>query len=458
MKLDKIKVEGLYGTFNHEVDFKNEEKITILIGQNGLGKTVILRMIKCFFDQDFTELKSLYFKVFTLLFENDYSVVISRIPKDEDFELEFQHFSSGQSIDQPFIHREVLSRRRFYRHQQTLFEKGFDSDLVYENEMDYLIEKFLPEPLRRMGPGIWFDPRRRREYTSYEIIERFKEYFPPEILEKLQYPSWIKSATESIKVRIIEAQRLLNRIKAEDGKYKSAVVEFSQEILDKIKTLRALASDLASRLDRTYPKRLLQEIRNQEEITSFQITRSLEELEAKRKVLNDVGLIDTEEEYIQPYISYIEENIIRNVLMLYIHDSNAKLKIYDDLERRLSLFLKIVNKRFLHKEFKVDKERGFKFSSTANNNDIPLTGLSSGEQHELVLFYQLIFNTSSNSLLLIDEPEISLHISWQKQFIDDLKEVIKLNNMDILIATHSPDIIGNYWHLAIQLEGSNFYQ
>jgi predicted ATP-dependent endonuclease of OLD family len=63
------------------------------------------------------------------------------------------------------------------------------------------------------------------------------------------------------------------------------------------------------------------------------------------------------------------------------------------------------------------------------------------------LFYQLLFNTQDGSLLLIDEPEISLHISWQNQFINDLKEVIKINSMDILIATHSPDIISNYWNL-----------
>ena len=201
-----------------------------------------------------------------------------------------------------------------------------------------------------------------------------------------------------------------------------------QEITDRIKSLRAAASDLASKLDRTYPKRLLEKISVQENTTSEQITSSLEELENKRKILNDVGLIDTEEQYIQPYVDLYKEKIIKSVLMLYINDSNAKLQIYDDLEKRISLFLKIINKRFLFKEFKIDKNTGFTFRSTVNNIEIPLIGLSSGEQHELVLFYQLLFNTSPKSLVLIDEPEISLHISWQKQFIETclLKKLLKL--------------------------------
>ncbi len=101
----------------------------------------------------------------------------------------------------------------------------------------------------------------------------------------------------------------------------------------------------------------------------------------------------------------------------------------------------------------IHKSRGFVFTSQLTGKDIPLSGLSSGEQHELVLFFQLLFDTEPNSLLLIDEPEISLHISWQNHFINDLKEVIILNNLSAIIATHSPDIINKNWKLTVQLKG-----
>ena len=69
MVLEKIEVNGLFGIFTHTINFKTEGKITLILGENGLGKTVILKMIKAFFDQNFTELKEFYYETFTLFFE-----------------------------------------------------------------------------------------------------------------------------------------------------------------------------------------------------------------------------------------------------------------------------------------------------------------------------------------------------------------------------------------------------
>ncbi|HEY4033298.1 MAG TPA: AAA family ATPase, partial [Ktedonobacteraceae bacterium] len=81
--------------------------------------------------------------------------------------------------------------------------------------------------------------------------------------------------------------------------------------------------------------------------------------------------------------------------------------------------------------------------------------LSSGEQHELVLFYELLFKVAPGSLILIDEPELSLHIVWQKQFLQDVQKVTQLSDIDILIATHAPSIIHNRWDLTVGLEEPN---
>ena len=81
--------------------------------------------------------------------------------------------------------------------------------------------------------------------------------------------------------------------------------------------------------------------------------------------------------------------------------------------------------------------------------------MSSGEQHEVILLYELIFNTKSNVLVLIDEPEISLHITWQKEFLSDLLKIIKIQNIQVLIATHSPSIINDRWDLVYNLEIDN---
>ncbi len=81
--------------------------------------------------------------------------------------------------------------------------------------------------------------------------------------------------------------------------------------------------------------------------------------------------------------------------------------------------------------------------------------LASGEQHELVLHYKLLFKTMPGSLILIDEPEISLHIIWQEELLGDLEEIAKLTGVRILMATHSPQIISDRWDLTVELAGED---
>ncbi|MDX2306130.1 MAG: AAA family ATPase [Microscillaceae bacterium] len=123
------------------------------------------------------------------------------------------------------------------------------------------------------------------------------------------------------------------------------------------------------------------------------------------------------------------------------------------MAKRIELFKNILNRRFLYKRMLISKDRGFKFF-TGRNKELFPQNLSSGEQHELVLLYQLLFKLSSNALILIDEPEISLHIVWQEQFLNDLQKIIQLRGFDVLIATHSPQIINDRWDLTVELKGT----
>ncbi len=69
------------------------------------------------------------------------------------------------------------------------------------------------------------------------------------------------------------------------------------------------------------------------------------------------------------------------------------------------------------------------------------------------MLYELLFKAKPNSLILIDEPELSLHVAWQAQFLKDLQQIAKLVNIDVLMATHSPDIISDRWDLTVELKG-----
>ena len=79
-------------------------------------------------------------------------------------------------------------------------------------------------------------------------------------------------------------------------------------------------------------------------------------------------------------------------------------------------------------------------------------GMSYAGKRALVSFKHVGLNVAADSLVLIDEPELSLHVVWQQHFLKDMSEVIKLTGFDILIATHSPQIIHDRWDLAVELK------
>jgi predicted ATP-binding protein involved in virulence len=138
-------------------------------------------------------------------------------------------------------------------------------------------------------------------------------------------------------------------------------------------------------------------------------------------------------------------------LSVYARDAEKKLGSFDDVFAKIDLFKKIANSLFLNKKLTIS-QKGFGII-TADGSQLDPTLLSSGEQHEIVLLYELLFRVRNNSIILIDEPELSLHVAWQEAFLPDLVEMAKLSKFDALIATHSPQIISDRWDLTVELKG-----
>lgn len=177
----------------------------------------------------------------------------------------------------------------------------------------------------------------------------------------------------------------------------------------------------------------------------------LSALEEKRQRLTEAGLLDQDStESFQ--VSRETDDKTNFILSVYIEDVEKKLAVFDELADKIGLLTRIINKRFSYKQVTIDKDQGFVFTNSKSVTLSP-TDLSSGEQHELVLLYELLFKVKPHSLILIDEPELSLHVAWQMDFLSDLQEVTKLSVMDILIATHSPQIINDRWDLTVRLKG-----
>ena len=69
--------------------------------------------------------------------------------------------------------------------------------------------------------------------------------------------------------------------------------------------------------------------------------------------------------------------------------------------------------------------------------------LSSGEKQMLAILLTVLVEDNQSYVLFMDEPEVSLHIEWQKRLID---LCLELNpNVQIILTTHSPAVVMNGW-------------
>jgi ABC-type transport system involved in cytochrome c biogenesis ATPase subunit len=120
------------------------------------------------------------------------------------------------------------------------------------------------------------------------------------------------------------------------------------------------------------------------------------------------------------------------------------------LAESIVVFQDIVNGLFYNKDIYVSDKNQL-CVVLEDKTDLPISRLSSGEKQIIIMFYRLLFHTTPGSLAIIDEPEISLHVSWQQKLGSIFLDISRIRNVEILVATHSPQIIHDKWDLAKEL-------
>ena len=127
-----------------------------------------------------------------------------------------------------------------------------------------------------------------------------------------------------------------------------------------------------------------------------------------------------------------------------------KLKpVFDKIE----LLEELINRRFRGKRFWIDKTGGFNIEDEFSDGEIEPRSLASGEQNQLIMFFEMLFEYGDGGLILIDEPELSLHVSWQRSFMEDLVRVLAITGAAAVVATHAPAIVNDLWEINYDLLG-----
>ncbi len=452
LHLLSFSVKGLFSSFSYTIELNQKEGVTIITAPNGYGKTAILRLINAFFTKNWLVMGMIEFEEVVFSFTDNISIGITQIQKKEDkFGLIFKALHDNNCEDFEF-----------------LFNSYTPEDFPIS-----LIDEVLPH-LDRIGPRRWLDMNKNEALTFDELwdqegknlIKLMQLYgYTDKIYSKSKYtnvPPWLDNIIGFIECRFIETQRLLDISPIKNHPHRSrravkpiSVVEmYAEELKNTLQQDLAKFTTTSQELDRTFPNRVITPVKS--EILVSDLQEQMNKLETKRKELIAVGILDTSEGYLPIPIEKADESTL-NILKIYVDDNMTKLNVFDELYKKVAMFLDIVNRKFESsrapgavKKVKCNKDYGLVVESDPDKN-VDLSSLSSGEQHELVLFYDIIFKMGKNTLLLIDEPELSLHVSWQKKFVPDLLEIIATNDMRVLLATHSPQIINDRRDLRVSL-------
>lgn len=409
--LNRIIFKKLFGIFNYDICLK-EGGVTILTGPNGFGKSTILKSINAFYSFDI------------MFFSN----------------LDFEEIS--------FYSDEFEKAIQFKKKNTEIIIDGYTINIkTLQNEISKMIERPY---FNKIDEERWFDIRTEDVLTREKMIETFLSNNEYDYSEKLNSTN-ISNLKNKIKqysgeTKFIKEQRLLkeNSFGRFQNKMIKVIDELPHKLKNKMNKVSTKYSSEANKLDSSYPNRLF---KTKKGITKEEFESSIKSMNEKFEKLNKYNISDIKK--LEEQDIYLEENA--KALKIYFDDFEKKYQVFEEFVEQLDLFTDIINSRLKFKEVKISREEGIVVYKLNDNEQLKLDNLSSGEKQEIILFYELIFETEKNIHLLIDEPEISLHIEWQLKFMDDLLRIADKKKFKVTVATHSPQIINNHWDIQLDL-------
>lgn len=423
MKISQIKITNLYNLYNYCFDLTQaENNVCLFTGPNGYGKTTLLQIISSLSKIDLLFFYTIPFDLISIIFDNNEELVVMANKKSIGSTLDTKNtFDFPSSIEFKYKTREA----RILNHLNFSLSKflKIHPDPFYRNiDLSIIDEKFLATLKERLNDDTEL-------YEKYAIMQNQEQ-----ILFLLQ----------RMNVFFISAQRLFYidtqdehpryyyRFKEQKKSSIENIVNSLQKLLENARTEYLL---VAQKHDNNFIKRLLSSKR---EYTEEKYKDKAESLKKRLEEIHSFNMIDSVE-----LLPYNQEN--KGILSTYLDDYEEKLESYSQIIKKLKLFAKIINeKQFANKRITFSPEKGLSVVTTGGK-EINVNMLSSGEKNLLIMLYHFIFDVRNSSILLIDEPEISLHIAWQLQFLDDISKIAEIKNMQIILATHSPQIINNNW-------------
>ena len=179
-------------------------------------------------------------------------------------------------------------------------------------------------------------------------------------------------------------------------------------------------------------------------ISTFDVT--LKELETLQKLSDGEVRTDMDWNLYLLQRKFLSFQLKQGKILLEMLQDNAP---QEEINRRIAVktaFYDMLDRLFKQTGKRVDRnseELSFLLSGRSGDISISPYKLSAGEKQLLYILTTVLCQDQKPTIMLMDEPEISLHFDWQKIL---LESILELNpNIQIIMATHSPAMVMNGW-------------
>jgi predicted ATP-binding protein involved in virulence len=428
MEIRRIRYKNIYGWLSGDLTFSRGENF--LVGINGCGKTTVLNLIRWILEPSLPDLCTLEHDSIKLDLEhnNDIYSIESQLLKDKH---ELKVITKKPSRDFNTISTPLKANPKLMRGHTDLHELKSQYKYLSPEPQEVSTWNFLLEELP--SPVFVGLEREIHENRLPSIRNRIGK-----ISQIRDNPSPVSKAVELMRDAFNPGRQLLVNINEELNR-KVLELSFSgilrpEVSLEKIniKKIKQKITQLKMRFEKLSREGIYSKALSSDNVRSA-IIKYLEDLEA---LLSNHDKIDK----IWITLNQVNFNRVSKMFDLFInHEQRVK-----EVQVEIETFTSVIND-FLKdsgKNIHFNENTGVPyFSTTSFNHNLFLSELSSGETQIVILLSYFAFLAKKGIPIIIDEPELSLHVEWQKYFVEAVKKVMP-SECQTIMATHSPEICG----------------
>ncbi len=444
MRLKHFIGKNIRGYMNLNVTFR--ENITFLIGINGSGKTTLLKLLSGLLSPSYIDLAEIEFTEIHLECErlsDSKTFTISAFKKENRMFLEYNDISLNKKIsNEILIINPYLDKRYYNRRESVDFERL--NRLIIEFE-----ELEIVNQIKNIKPPLFLGLNRRITEKSRIYIER-EAYYSRRKWQNvdLLFDS-VDEALSDIQDMVYENIRQNAKkqsIYSDD--FRKKVIKDSFKIYQETPIVSTNYKDELAKLPSRKEKLTMAISELDIKDISEQLDTLFEQLSTILRTLSETAATDegkVSNEYYEALLKWMINSAQLEKIDSITSYWNQYAENITKLKEPIIRFTEGVNLFFMegHKEILIDGQGTIKIKIIEDGR-IKINSiyeLSSGEKQLVIIMAHLAFCriNKRGSVFIIDEPELSLHISWQEIFVDALLRASP--DTQFILATHAPAIL-----------------